>query len=136
MQVEWESFQIRGLHSNWKQRAQAQVPSQHQQPLTASAAVHLMKSCTTGHQDQASNTVSASDGDDLEVVELVDGGELGADEDVESLEAVRKNKQVIGSAKKYYKGGTKAVRCTQSLNCSCSCIYLDGYKTRHIHCKT
>ena len=97
-----------GLHSNWKQRA-AQVPSQLQQPPTTTAPP-LVKS-RTGRQDQVPKRVD--DGEDQEVAE-VDGGEMAADEDNEFLEAVRtrKNKQAIGAAKKYHKGGTKGVRLT------------------------
>lgn len=63
----------------------------------------------TGRQDQVPNRV-----DDGEVQEIagVDGGEIAADEDDEFLEAVRKNKQAIGAAKKNHKGGTKGVRLT------------------------
>ena len=95
-----------GLHSNWKKRV-AQVPSQLQQPPTTTA-LPLVKLCT-GHQDQVPKRVD--DGEDQEVAE-VDGGEMAADEDNEFLEAVRKNKQAIGAAKTYHKGGTKGVRLT------------------------
>ena len=99
-----KAAEIGGLHKNWKQRAQ--VPSQPP-PTSSSLTAPPPTKSRTANRDPDPNPVS--DRDDLEDVEPTDGGEMAVDEAEESLEAVRKSKEVIGVAKKTHKGGTKGV---------------------------
>ena len=118
-------MELGGLHSNWKQRAQVQ-------PTIPSASVAARSTAPPLPAKLRVNP--ASDGDDLDPMEQVNGGlgEIGVDEDEASLEAVRQSKASAAGAKRSHKGGTKGVShtCQSCKRPVCSHNESDGHQAQ------
>lgn len=152
---------VGGLHSDWQKRAQAQPPGPSVAPTAASttttarhagakpwpsvatsvpaAASSTNKAATKSHAGRKSQgTDLQSDGDGADANEQVDAGGLGLDEDDDTLEAVRKDKQGSVGVKKVHKGGTKVVRLVFTLEPAAHLQFpLDGHQaedSRHCRC--
>jgi hypothetical protein len=138
-----------GLHTDWKKRAQVQPPliaattesntkaiarqtraNPHPSitlstTVTASSMAASRKSHASGLNQVLAHQVSADPAGATRQVDGGGSGELGVDENDETLKAVRKDKQALGGAKKIHKGGTNAVWSVFALKSGAN-VLLDG----------